>query len=173
MPMKCRGEDIMSKVASLVLALLLGLGLTVDSLIAAPAQADPNAKARKEYAVLDKALKANGWKAKADALQAFIQAHPDSQYKDYAQKQALAAQQQWVVELYQKKDMATLGRASEQLLRMQPGRRKRTGRSSGGLLRHQELRQGGQVRGAALRQEAHTGHCRGLGRLLRQAEGRQ
>lgn len=111
----------MSKVASLVLALLLGLGLTVDSLMAAPGQADPNAKARKEYAVLDQALKANGWKAKADALRAFIQAHPDSQYKDYAQKQALAAQQQLVVELYQKKDMAALGRASEQLLRMQPG----------------------------------------------------
>ena len=111
----------MVKLASLVLALLLGLGLTVDSLVAAPAQADPNAKARKEYAVLDKALKSNGWKAKADALRAFIQAHPDSQYKDYAQKQALAAQQQLVVELYQKKDMAALGRASEQLLRMQPG----------------------------------------------------
>ena len=111
----------MLQVASLVLALLLGLGLTVDSLIAAPAQADPNAKARKEYAVLDKALKANGWKAKADALGAFIQAHPDSQYKDYAQKQALAATQQWVVELYQKKDMAALGPASEQLLRMKPG----------------------------------------------------
>lgn len=109
----------MAKVASLVLALLLGLGLTVDSLMAA--QADPNAKARKEYEVLDKALKANGWKAKADGLLAFIQAHPDSQYKDYAQKQALAAQQQWVVELYEKKDMAALGRASEQLLRMQPG----------------------------------------------------
>ena len=111
----------MRSIASLVLTLLLGLGLTVDSLIAAPVQADPNAKARQEYAALDKALKANGWKAKADGLRAFIQAHPDSQYKDYAQKQALAAQQQWVVELYQKKDMAALGRASEQLLRMQPG----------------------------------------------------
>ena len=111
----------MSKVASLILALLLGLGLTVNSLMAAPAQADPNAKARQEYAVLDKALKANGWKAKAAALRAFVQAHPDSQYKDYAQKQALAAQQQLVVELYQKKDMAALGPASEQLLRMRPG----------------------------------------------------
>ena len=111
----------MEKVASLVLTLLLGLGLTLDPSIAAQGQPDPNAKARKEYAVLDKALKANGWKAKADALRAFVQAHPDSQYKDYAQKQALSATQQWVVELYQKKDMAALGRASERLLRMQPG----------------------------------------------------
>lgn len=111
----------MVKVASLVLALLLGLGLSLDPLIAAQGQADPNAKARKEHAVLDKALKANGWKAKADALRAFVRAHPDSQYKDYAQKQALAATQQWVVELYQKKDMAGLGRASEELLRMRPG----------------------------------------------------
>ena len=111
----------MVKVASLVLTLLLGVGLSLDPLMAAPAQADPNAKARQEYAVLDKALKANGWKAKADALNAFVKAHPDSQYKDYAQKQALSATQQWVVELYQKKDMAALGRASEELLRLLPG----------------------------------------------------
>lgn len=111
----------MEKIASLVLTLLLGLGLSLDPLMAAQGQADPNAKARKEYAVLDKALKANGWKGKADALRAFVSAHPDSQYKDYAQKQALNATQQWIVELYQKKDMASLGRASEELLRMQPG----------------------------------------------------
>lgn len=111
----------MLKVASLVLALLLGLGSTVDSSMAAPVQADPNAEARKEYAELDKALKANGWKGKSDALRAFVRAHPDSQYKDYAQKQAINATHQWVVELYQKKDMAALGPAAEQLVRMQPG----------------------------------------------------
>ena len=111
----------MEKVASLVLTLLLGLGLTLDPSIAAQGQPDPNAKARKEHAVLDKALKANGWKAKADALRAFVRAHPDSQYKDYAQQQALTATQKMIEELYQKKDMAALGRASEQLLGMQPG----------------------------------------------------
>jgi hypothetical protein len=119
--MKRRWEDIMEKVASLVVTLLLGLGLTLDPLIAAQGQPDPNAKARKEYAVLDKALKANGLKAKADALRQFVRAHPDSQYKDYAQKQAIAAMEQLIVQLYQKKDMAALGGVSEEFLRMQPG----------------------------------------------------
>ena len=111
----------MGKVSSLVLTLLLGLGLTLDPLVAAQEQPDPNAKARKEYAVLDKALKVSDLKAKANALRQFVRANPDSQYKDYAQKQAIAAMEQLIVQLYQKKDMATLGNVSEEFLRMQPG----------------------------------------------------
>lgn len=117
----------MRSIATLVLTLLLGSGLTLDPLIAAQGQPDPAAKARKEYAVLDKAMKIPDLKAQAAALMQFVRAHPESQYKDYARKRALGVMENLVTQLHQKNDMASLGSASEELLRMRPGHEKGLG----------------------------------------------
>lgn len=113
----------MGRTTCLILTLALGLGGTLTPTFAAQgdAKAKQAEKARAEYAALDKAMKVKDLRAKATALRQFVRNHPDSQYKDYAQKTAVTVMEQLIVQLYQKKDMAALGGVAEEFLRMQPG----------------------------------------------------
>ncbi len=113
----------MERIASLVLTLALGLGGTLTPMFAAQgdAKAKQAEKDRAEYAALDKALKIKDLRTKATALKQFVRNHPDSKYKDYAQKTAVTVMEQLIVQLYQKKDMVALGGVAEEFLRMRPG----------------------------------------------------
>ena len=124
--MECRWEVIMERVASLVLTLALGFSGTLDPMFAAQgdAKAKQAEKARAEYAALEKALKVPDLRGKANALKQFVRDHPDSQYKEYAQKSVITLVEQLMVQLSQKKDMAALGPVAEEFLRMRPGNEK-------------------------------------------------
>ncbi len=103
----------MKKSLFLTLVLIIGCVIATNPHVA---QENPG-YTRAEYDAFQKAVQVADLGAKATALKKFVDANPKSKLVPYANEQFGPVLQG----LYQKKDMATLGRVAEQFLQLMPG----------------------------------------------------
>ena len=104
----------MKKSLFLTLVLIVGCVIATNPHVA---QENPG-YTRAEYDAFQKAVEVADLGAKATALKKFVDANPKSKLVPYANEQFGPVLQG----LYQKRDMATLGRVAEQFLQLMPPR---------------------------------------------------